>query len=91
MKISFDKPFEFEGKTFEGLDLNLDALTGQHLIDATTEARTLGDKSPVMELSKIYQAVLAAKAAKTSSDMIIALPAKDFSRVTLMVANFLLE
>lgn len=91
MNITFDKPFEFEGKTFEGLDLNLDSLTGQHLIDATTEARALGDKSPVMELSKTYQAVLAAKAAQTSTDMIIALPAKEFSRVTLAVANFLLE
>ncbi|MDD4599620.1 hypothetical protein SDC9_04137 [bioreactor metagenome] len=91
MKITFDKPFEFEGKTFEGLDLNLDALTGRHLIDAATEARALGDKSPVMELSKTYQAVLAAKASKMSADMIIALPGKEFSRVTLQVANFLFE
>lgn len=91
MNIIFDKPITFEGKTFEKLEVNLESLTGQHLIDATTEARALGDKSPVMELSKIYQAVLAAKASNTSADMIIALPAKEFSRITLAVVNFLLE
>lgn len=91
MKITFEKPFTYEGETVEGVELNFDSLTGQHLLDAEREARAMGDKSPAPELSKTYQAVIAAKASKTSTDMLIALPAKEFSRVTLAVANFFFE
>jgi hypothetical protein len=85
--IKLSKPLN--EKTEIGLDL--DKLTGQHLIDATVEAHALGDKSPVLELSKTYQAVIAAKAAGVNVDDIIKLPAKDFVKITVEVASFLLE
>jgi len=91
MNITLKKPCMYEGKEYTSLDLDFDGLTGQDLINATNEARALGDKSVIVELSKLYQAVLAARAAKVSSDMIIALPAKDFVTVTSAAQSFLIE
>lgn len=90
-KVIFTEPIEFEGKTYTEIELNVDFLTGRDMINAVNEARAMGDTSQVPELSKIYQAVLASKAAKVPADMIVALPAKYFSKVTLTVANFLLD
>ncbi len=89
--IVFKKPFQFEGKEYTELTLDLDALTGQQLIESETETRALGDRTPMLEVSKSYQAVIAAKAAKVPCDLIKTLPAKEFSKVTVMVQNFLLE
>lgn len=91
MNVNLKKPCLYEGKEYTSLDLNFDGLTGKDLIDATNEARALGDKSVVVELSKLYQAVLVARAAKVSADMIIALPAKDFVAVTSAAQSFLIE
>lgn len=93
MSIILTKPILVKNTETSEIDLDsaLETLTGQHLIDATTEARALGDKSPLVETSKIYQAVVAAKALGIASDAIINLPAKDFARITMAVASFLLE
>ena len=91
MKITLKKPCSFEGKEYTELDLDIDSLTGQDLIDATSEARARGDKSMVIELSKLYQAVVAAKAAGVLPELIIKLPAKDFVRVTAVTQSFLTE
>jgi len=92
-KIVFRKPFTFEGKEYKELTLDLDSLTGKDIINASTEARLLeqGDFSPVLELSKAFQAVIAAKAAKVPVEMLLSLPAKEFSNITLLVENFLFE
>ena len=91
MKITLKKPCLFEGKEYTELDLDLDSLTGQDLIDATNEARARGDQSVIIELSKLYQAIVAAKAAKVSVDMVITLGGKDFIAVTKAAQSFLLE
>jgi hypothetical protein len=91
MKVVFTKPFEFEGKEYKEIELGLEGLNGKDLIDASKEARPMGETSPVSELSKTYLAVVAAKSAKVPVDLIVGLPGKDFSRVTLAVQNFLLE
>lgn len=89
MKLVFEKPMKFEEKEYVEIDLNLDGLTGQDMINADTEARILGDKTAMIEVSKMYQAIIAAKAAKVPTEFIKALPAKEFSRVTGNVFNFL--
>lgn len=91
LEIKFTKPFTFEDKEYTGLILDLEALTGKHLLDASRETRALGDTTPVAELSKTYSAVVAAMAAKIPVELMLALPAKDFSRVTLEVQSFLFE
>jgi len=81
--------FTFEGKECNELTLDLEGLTGKDLVDATKEARLLGDVSTVQELSPTYLAVVAAKAAKVPVDMILSLPAKDFTAIKTAVQNFL--
>lgn len=90
-KIIFSKPFTYEGKEYTELILDLNSLKGKDLMNATKEMRALGDVSPVPELSKAYLAVVAAKAAKAPVDLILELPGKEFSKVTLVVQNFLFE
>lgn len=89
--IVLSRPFTFDGKEYTELILDLDSLTGRDLLKAEAEARIISGPSPVSEFSKSYNAVVAAKAAKVMVDMIFDLPAKDFTRVTLLVQDFLLE
>lgn len=90
MKIKLSKPHKFEDKEFKELNLDIDGLTGKDLCDASTEARLLKDTSTVQEMSPKYLAVVAAKAAKVPVDMILSLPAKDFTTIKTEVQNFLL-
>lgn len=91
-KIVLKKPFTFENVEYKELSLDLEALTGQDIINASAEARALeAAPSPVPELSKAYQAVLAAKAAKVPVELLLKLPAKEFGNITLLVENFLFE
>lgn len=91
MQIALSTTYTFEGKEYAELTFDFDSLTGRDVINAEKEARALGDNSPLPEFSKTYQAVLAAKAAKVPVDMIMSLNGKDFTRVTVLVQNFLLE
>lgn len=91
MEHKFSKPYEFEGDTFEKLDLNLDALTGEDMLSAEREFTAAGGFGAMIETSKGYLAILAAKAAKVPAEFIQGLPAKEFSKVTLAVQTFLFE
>lgn len=90
MKIKLSKTYNSEGKEFRELDIDFDRLTGKDLVDASKEARILGDVSPVQELSPTYLAVVGAKAAGISIDTVLALSAKDFTSVKTETQNFLL-
>lgn len=89
MEIKLSKEFEYEGKTYKTLNLDMDKLTGKDILAVESEAVAMAG-GPVTDFSKTYQAVLAAKAAGVAPDMIIALPAKDFLTVTLEASAFLL-
>jgi hypothetical protein len=91
MNHVFKKPFNFEGNDHTALDINLEGLTGADLIAASKEARIMGDVAPVQELSAVYVAVVAAKAAKVPVDFIQALPASEFTKIKMQVQNFLFE
>lgn len=91
MKINLKKPVTFESKEYTEINAEFDNLTGQDLIDATNEARARGDQSVIIELSKLYQAIVAAKAAKVPADMVIGLSGKDFIAATKAAQSFLLE
>lgn len=89
--IALSKPIKFEDQEYTELNLDLDSLTGNDMINAAKESKFLGDTSTVPELSKTYLAVIAAKAASVPVDMILALPGRDFSKITVLVQNFLFE
>jgi hypothetical protein len=89
--VPLRKPFLFESKQYTEIRLDMDALTGKDMIEAETEARAMGVRAIMLESSKAYQAILAARAAGLTADLVNALPAKEFSRVTGEVQSFLLE
>lgn len=88
--IKLSKPFEFEGKTYTEIELDLDGLTGRSLIDAEREAAAVMGR-PSVDIDKVYQACVAAMAAGMPYDALTALPAKDFTRITGAVQAFLLQ
>lgn len=90
-KITLSKPFKWEGVEYKSIDLALDDMTGRDLISAEKESRAMGDRTPVAEFSKLYLATVAAKAAKLPSDMLLALPARDFTAVTSLVQGFFMQ
>lgn len=92
MKITFSKPFSYEGKEYEDLTLDIENMTGEDLESVERLLVTTGTPAPsVPELNKTFQALLAARAAKVPIEMIRALPARDYSKVTIAVGNFLME
>ena len=91
MEHKFSKPYSFDGDSFEKIDLDLDALTGDAMLTAEREFTAAGGFGAMMETSKGYLAILAAKAAKVPAEFINGLPAKEFSKITLAVQTFLFE
>lgn len=93
--IKFAKPIEFEGKTYNELTLDLDSITGNDLEMAEhqfiAQNPEIAAQTPLKELSKGFQAIVAAKAAKVPVELIKALPAREYSRITMKVQTFLLK
>jgi hypothetical protein len=92
MYIKFKAPFSFEGEEYEGVDLDLDRLTGNDLEKAqeivSVERKTGGT---VPELSKAYCAQIAALSSKKPVEFFRSLPASEYVKVTLAAQNFLLD
>lgn len=90
------RPFEFEDQEYTELLLDFDKLTGADMISVEREMKARkgliqpGEFIPMMELHKPYQAFVAARAAGVLPDLILALPAKEFSRITARVFSFLM-
>lgn len=93
--IKFKKPFEFEGQKYTEITLDLDSLTGNHLERAEMQFVNmnpqLATQTPLKEMSKGFQAVVAAMAAKQPIEFIRALPINEYAKVTSRVMVFLLK
>jgi hypothetical protein len=91
--IKLRTPIMFEGETVSELALDLDSLSGEDMIQAERAVGVVqtGSINLVNEMSKEYQAVIAAKASGKPVELIRQLKAKDFSEVTLTVQDFLLD
>lgn len=81
----------FEGREITELDLDFDRLTGEDILACERQyAATGGGSLFFVESQKAYQAIVAARAAGVPVELIHALSAKDFTRVTLRAQNFLI-
>lgn len=94
-KITFAKPFEFNGQKYESIELNLDDLTGIDLEEAEVEFTTrnpqIAAQTFLKAMSSAYQAIVAAKAAGVNPQFIRSLPANEYAKVTATVQAFLLK
>lgn len=89
--IKLSKAITFEENEYTELNLDLEGLTGEDLVQAEKEYAADGGTAPVLELSKGYLSIVAARAAKVPAALMNKLPAKDFSKITITVQNFLFE
>lgn len=87
--IKLSKPVEWEGERVEELNLNLDDLTGIDLEAAEREWVMSGGVG-MAETSKIYLLAVAARATGKRVEVLRRLSAKDYTKVSVMVQNFLL-
>jgi hypothetical protein len=93
MYVKFKNPYNFEGAEHDGVDLNLDELTGndlekaQELVSATRKS----GGSNVPEFNKAYCSQVAALAAKKPVEFFRGLPVREYVKVTFEVQNFLLD
>jgi hypothetical protein len=93
MYVKFKNPFNFEGVDHEGIDLDLDSLSGNDLEkaqDLALTARKVGGAA-ILEFNKAYCAQVAALAARQPVEFIRALPVREYVTVTLAVQAFLLD
>jgi hypothetical protein len=88
--IVFGKPFEFEGKSVESIDLSgLENLTGDDLLEADRAYSATGNYSPVPELTLAYAFSLAATVAGVPHEFFKRLPGKEALKVKNEVVRFL--
>ena len=88
MKLS--KPVEFEGEKITELRVDLEGLTGADLEAAEREWQASGGGGAMAEVSKAYLLCVAARATGKRVELLRRLSAKDYSRLTVTVQNFLL-
>ena len=90
-KIELHKPVEFDGESFTEISLDLDGLTAGDMINVERQYNSLAAENATMfskELSKEYQLITAARAAKMPLEFFYLLSARDFTRITVRVQNF---
>jgi len=80
-----------DGNEITELNFDFDQITGNDIIAAEKEARMMGDKTPDTCFSKIFQAIIVAKAADKPIivDDVMDMNGMDFIGVTTKAANFL--
>ena len=94
-QYQLSKPYKFEdGKEHTALYFPLFKTTGEDILAAEEMTAALGylpEGTRPVEFSKRFQAILAARVAGVVPEYIFKLPARDFTRITLMVEHFLLS
>lgn len=88
---TFKVPFVYGGATYQELTFNFERLTGRDMVAIETEMQMNGEYALAPEVSRCFQAKMAARAAGIGSDILDAMPLKDFNRITNAARSFLLD
>ena len=76
---TFKKPFEYAGETYTTLTFDFEKMTGRDMVSIETEMQMNNEYCLAPEVSRSFQAKMAAKAAGIGSDVLDAMPIKDFN------------
>ncbi len=88
--VVFRKPFVFEGKTYESVDLSgLEDLSAADMIAANKIMERGGTVNVLPEMSLEYACIISARATRMPVEFFRALPPKDALKVKNRVTNFL--
>jgi hypothetical protein len=90
MVYEFDKPYEFEGKTYNKLEFDLEGMTGADFAAAKRAFAKSGSFAAVPTADSEFCAVLLARLVKQPIEFFEGLPVKDYCALTQSVSNFLL-
>lgn len=88
---TFKKPFEYEGKTYEELTFDFEHLKGRDMVAIENEMQGASEYALAPEISTSFQSKMAARAAGIGSDVLEAMPLKDFNKITGAARRFLLD
>lgn len=89
MEYVFDKPYEFEGKTYEKIEFDLDGLKGSDISAVKKQFAAAGNFSVIPALDSDFCAMLLARITRQPLEFFLELPAKDYNKLTQQVGNFL--
>lgn len=87
----FKRPFEYAGKTYTELTFNFERMTGRDMVAIEDEMQMNNEYALAPEISRSFQAKMAAKAAGIGSDVLDAMPLKDFNKITNAARSFLID
>ena len=87
----FKKPFTYEGKTYSELTFNFADLKGRDMLAIENEMQAMNEYALAAEISNSFQCRMAARAAGIGSDVLGAMPLKDFNQITGAARRFLLD
>lgn len=87
----FEKPFEYEGKTYGDMTFNWSKLTGEDAMAIETEMQAAGTPLVIPSLSGRYLIGMAAKASGIAVDVLLAMPIKDYHVVRNEARSFLIR
>ena len=90
-KHTFAKPFEYEGKTYQELTFDFGRLKGRDMVAIENEMQSMSEYALAPEISTSFQGKMAARAAGIGSDVLEAMPMKDFNKITGAARRFLLD
>lgn len=88
MKYELSKPYEFEGKVYEEIELDLESLKGSDMSAVKKQFTAMGHRSMAPVFDADYCALVAARASKLPIEFFNEMPAKDYVEVTATVTNF---
>lgn len=87
--VTFGKPYYFEGKEYESIDLSgLDNLTAENMIAADKYLTSSGVFTPMPEMNLEYALFIASTATGLPVEFFRNLPPKDAIKVKNRVTNF---
>lgn len=89
--IKFKKPYSFEGKEYNELDLSgIQELTAEDLCSAQKMMQDMGNFATMPEIDYTYNFILASKAAKLPLEFFNGLPGRYAAKIKMMVTGYFL-
>lgn len=89
-KITFKKPYIFEGQTYESIDLsNVENVSTRDLVETDKLFYATGNIAPSSEMSMAYALIIASKVTKRPLEFFTGLPGREGIKVKTAVVNFL--
>lgn len=86
---TFKKPFEYAGETYTTLTFDFEKMTGRDMVSIETEMQMNNEYCLAPEVSGVFRRK-AAKGRGLGSDVLDAMPIKDFNRITNAARSFLI-